>query len=82
MKNQKRILDLAKELETDIVTAHIGVVPADKKHPRYGIMQEACGELAEYADSLNAHFAIETGPEPNFATLKAFLTVFIPPVWL
>lgn len=72
IEKSKRILDLAKELETDIVTTHIGVVPADKKHPRYGIMQEACGELAEYADSLNAHFAIETGPEPA-ATLKAFL---------
>ena len=35
-------------------------------------MQEACFKLAEYADSLNAHFAIETGPEES-ATLKQFL---------
>lgn len=35
-------------------------------------MQEACFELSRYADSLNAHFAIETGPEIA-ATLKAFL---------
>lgn len=68
----KRILDLAKELETDIVTTHIGVVPDDPSHPRYAIMQEACGELAAYADSLKAHFAIETGPEPA-DTLKTFL---------
>ena len=68
----KAILDLAKDLETDIVTTHIGVVPADAGHPRYGVMLDACGELAAYADSLNAHFAIETGPEPA-ATLKAFL---------
>jgi len=35
-------------------------------------MQDACGELAEYADSVNAHFAIETGPETS-AVLRSFL---------
>ena len=68
----KRILDLAKELETDIVTTHIGVVPNDPNHDRFKIMQEACRELAEYADSINAHFAVETGPETS-AELKVFL---------
>ena len=68
----KRILDLAMELETNIVTTHIGVTPADENHPRYKIMQDACGELAAYADSLDAHFAIETGPETS-ETLKHFL---------
>lgn len=72
LEKSKRILDLAKELETDIVTTHIGVVPADPAHPRYGVMQQACFELAQYADSLDAHFAIETGPETS-ATLKRFL---------
>ena len=55
----KKILDLAKELETDVVTTHIGVVPEDPNHDRYKIMQEACFELAEYADSIDAHFAVE-----------------------
>lgn len=72
IEQSKRILELAKDLETDIVTTHIGVVPEDVKHPRYSVMQEACGELARYADSLDAHFAIETGPE-RAATLKTFL---------
>lgn len=72
IEQSKRILDLAKDLETDVVTTHIGVVPEDKAHPRYAVMQDACGRLAEYADSLNAHFAIETGPE-KAATLKVFL---------
>ena len=35
-------------------------------------MQDACGELAAYADSVGAHFAIETGPEPA-KTLRGFL---------
>ncbi len=72
IERSKRILDLALDLETDVVTTHIGVVPKESSHPRYGIMQEACGELARYADSLRAHFAIETGPE-EAGTLKAFL---------
>ena len=65
VEKSKRIIDLAKDLETDIVTTHIGVVPADSANPRYGIMQQACGELAEYADSIDAHFAVETGPETS-----------------
>ena len=72
IEKSKRILDLAKELETDVVTTHIGVVPEDPNHPRFHILQDACGELAAYADSLNAHFAIETGPERSL-TLKNFL---------
>ena len=72
VEKSKRILDLAKELETNIVTTHIGVVPADKNHDRYKIMQEACFELSRYADSMDAHFAIETGPEIA-TTLKGFL---------
>ncbi len=72
IEKSKRILDLAKELETDIVTTHIGVVPADKNHDRYKIMQEACFELSRYADSIGSHFAIETGPETS-DVLKSFL---------
>lgn len=72
VEKSKRILDLAKDLETDIVTTHIGVVPEDKSNLRYAVMEAACGQLAEYADSLNAHFAIETGPE-KAVTLKSFL---------
>ena len=72
IEKSKRILDLAKELETDIVTTHIGVVPNDPNAERYKIMQEACFELSRYADGIGSHFAIETGPEPS-ATLKAFL---------
>ncbi len=72
VEKSKRIIDLAKELGTDVVTTHIGVVPQDKSNPRYGIMQEACFELSRYADSIGAHFAIETGPETS-AVLKEFL---------
>ena len=72
IERSKRILDLAKDLETDIVTTHIGVVPEDKSVERYSVMQSACYELATYADSIGSHFAIETGPEPSIV-LKNFL---------
>lgn len=72
IEKSKRIVDLALDLETKIVTTHIGVVPEDKNHERYKIMQEACFALAEYADSVGAKFAVETGPETS-ANLRAFL---------
>ncbi len=72
IEKSKRILDLAKDLETDIVTTHIGTVPEEETADEYKIMQEACYELSEYANRLHAHFAIETGPEPA-NRLKAFL---------
>lgn len=72
IEKSKRIIDMAIELETNIVTTHIGVVPDDESCDRYKIMQEACFELSRYADSLNAHFAIETGPE-TADVLKKFL---------
>ena len=72
IERSKRIVDLGKEMGTNIVTTHIGRVPEDSTCDVYKIMQEACHELAEYADSVGAHFAVETGPEPA-TRLKAFL---------
>ena len=72
IEKSKRIIEMAKELETDVVTTHIGVVPEDVNHDRYKIMQDACFQLAEFADSIDAHFAVETGPETS-ANLKKFL---------
>lgn len=62
VEKSKQIVDLALELGTKVVTTHIGVVP-DEKNDTYHIMQSACNQLAEYADSVGASFAVETGPE-------------------
>ena len=72
IEKSKRIIDMCADLETGVVTTHIGVVPEDKNHERYKILQEACHELAMYADSVGAKFAIETGPERSIV-LKEFL---------
>lgn len=72
IEKSKRILEMAKDFECDIVTTHIGVVPEDKTNPRYAVMQSACAALAEYADSIGSKFAVETGPETSLV-LKEFL---------
>ena len=72
IERSKRIVDLALELGSNIVTTHIGVVPEDPNCATYGILQQACNELAEYANQNGAFFAIETGPEPA-QRLKVFL---------
>lgn len=69
---EKRILEMARELGTNIVTTHIGVVPETENCWQYEAMHEVCRELADFAKSLDGHFAVETGPE-SAARLKAFL---------
>ncbi|MBR4942379.1 MAG: sugar phosphate isomerase/epimerase, partial [Clostridia bacterium] len=62
IETSKRIVDLALEMGTKVVTTHIGVIPADKSGC-YGVMLDACRELGAYAANNGAKFAIETGPE-------------------
>ena len=68
----KQIIDLAVEFGTNVVTTHIGVIPADKSNPRYKIMLDALTECGIYAKEKGVTLAIETGPE-KAATLLAFL---------
>lgn len=72
VEKSKRILDLAVELGTNVVTTHIGIVPDDRNGEVYEAMHAACEQLSQYATSMNAYFAIETGPE-TAAHLKQFL---------
>lgn len=72
VERSKKIMDLAVEMGTSVVTTHIGVVPEDASSDTYKTMQDACRELATYGDSVGARFAIETGPEPC-NRLKTFL---------
>ncbi|MFB5675955.1 sugar phosphate isomerase/epimerase family protein [Paenibacillus terreus] len=72
IEKSKKVLDLAFDLGTNIVTTHIGIVPESSDDPAYAIMQKACNELAAYASSRGGYFAIETGPEPA-DRLKKFL---------
>ncbi len=72
IEKSKKIIELAKEFGSNVVTTHIGVVPQDENSDRYKVMLEACSKLAEIANKNDAYFAIETGPE-KAEHLKAFL---------
>jgi sugar phosphate isomerase/epimerase len=71
VERSKRIIDLAKKLGCDIVTTHIGTVPAEECKKK-DVMRAACRELALYADSIGSSFAVETGPE-TAVILRGFL---------
>ena len=59
VEKSKRVLDVAKKLECDVVTTHIGTVPAEECETKE-IMRRACRSLALYADSIGSAFAVET----------------------
>jgi sugar phosphate isomerase/epimerase len=72
IERSKRIVDLAVDLGTKVVTTHIGVVPERKYSLTYGVLRDACRLLGEYAYSKGVSFAIETGPESG-TVLRNFL---------
>jgi sugar phosphate isomerase/epimerase len=72
IEKSKKIMELAKDLDTNVVTTHIGVIPEDEANSKYRVLKEACEELGRYGESVGAYFAIETGPE-RAETLKKFL---------
>ncbi len=72
IRKTKRILDLAQEFGTSIVTTHIGVIPTDTENPRFSVMLKAMNECGRYAYAKGMTLAIETGPEMA-NTLKKFL---------
>lgn len=72
IEKTKKIVDLATQFGTGVVTTHIGVIPEDKHEPVYGIMLKALTECGLYAKEKGVTLAIETGPE-RAKTLLSFL---------
>lgn len=72
IEKTKKIVDLAVEFGSKVVTTHIGVIPEDKSNPRYKVMLDALTECGVYAKSQGVTLAIETGPE-KAKTLLQFL---------
>jgi L-ribulose-5-phosphate 3-epimerase len=67
-----KILDLARDIGTKVVTTHIGAVPDEKNNPIYKIMLSAMREMAEHGAKIGVTAAVETGPE-KATVLKKFL---------
>ena len=72
IEKTKRIIDLAEDFETSVVTTHIGVIPEDKSEERYAVMLDALTKCGLYAKSRGVTLAIETGPE-SAAVLLQFI---------
>lgn len=72
IEKTERIIDLAAEFGVPVVTTHIGVIPADKAHPRYAVMLDAMRRCGAYAAARGVTLAIETGPE-KASVLRAFI---------
>ena len=58
----KRSLELSQQFGINVVTTHIGVVPAEDNEQRR-VMWDACRKMAVHAEKCGACFAVETGPE-------------------
>lgn len=63
IEKTNRIVDLACEVGTSVVTTHIGVIPEDENCEKYRVMLSALGACGAYAASKGVTLAIETGPE-------------------
>ncbi|MBO6280301.1 MAG: sugar phosphate isomerase/epimerase [Bacilli bacterium] len=70
IEKTKRIIDLAKEFNTKVITTHIGVIPSSKNEPRYQIMLKAITKCGIYAKERGITLAIETGPEKASVLLQ------------
>ena len=58
-----QVVDMAADLETNIITTHIGVVPEDPGDIAWRTMAEALEEAGKHAENRECLLATETGPE-------------------
>lgn len=73
IEKTKKIIDLAVEFGTNVVTTHIGVIPSDPNNETYKVMLSALSKCGAYAKEKGVMLAIETGPE-TAPTLYQFVT--------
>ena len=74
----KALMDLSVDLEAPIWQAHIGIMPRKTADPRWQIVLDAAGEIAEYGEKVGACLAIETGPEPPVVVKRLIETIRSP----
>jgi sugar phosphate isomerase/epimerase len=67
-----RMMDLALDFDTHVITTHIGKVPEDENCEAYRNMVTTIERLGKYGDAIGVAFATETGPEKALP-LKAIL---------
>jgi len=63
LPRMKKVIEFAKAVGAPVVTAHVGVIPADKSSAQYYVVKEALDYIGAEAAKNGVTFAIETGPE-------------------
>ena len=63
VERTKAMMRLALDLDTHIITTHIGHVPEDENCREYANMVATIETLGKYGDEIGVVFATETGPE-------------------
>ncbi len=58
-----KMMDLAVDLDTKVITTHIGKVPDDENSEEYYNIVNTIERLGKYGDKIGVSFATETGPE-------------------
>ena len=66
----ERVVDIACQLDTKIITTHIGVVPDDEADPVFQVMVKSIRKAAEISAAQGTCIAVETGPEKAETLLK------------
>lgn len=66
----ERVVDIACQLDTKIITTHIGVVPEDEADPVFQMMVKSIRKAAEISAAQGTCIAVETGPEKAETLLK------------
>jgi sugar phosphate isomerase/epimerase len=68
----KKMVELAVDLKTSIITTHVGVIPDDEKAKEWKAIAEALKDIATFAANHGVCLATETGPE-DAKVMKRFL---------
>ena len=56
-------MDVAAEMGGDIITAHAGILPAERSHPAYHTLLRSVSAIARHGAEVGVYFALETGQE-------------------
>lgn len=66
----ERVVDIAVQLGTKVITTHIGVVPDSESDPVFQMMVKSIRKAAEISAAQGTCIAVETGPEKAETLLK------------
>ena len=72
VEKTRACMDLAADLEVDVITSHIGTLPEDDTAKEWEVGLDAMGQIAEHGEKVGVRLASETGPE-SADLLKKFL---------